>query len=760
MFLIGIAMFNFAKKQQNTLLPDQYSRAMSDVIAVFSFIVSLLLLISLGTYSDQDNCWSKVGNSNIYHNRLGKFGAYVADFLYYNLGYSAWLIVAVIFYFGYKKIVSRDASSGGLSTVLRLLVSILLIITGSILEYICNSHAHINNALGKFLFYKLIVNFGDLGVAMLTIIIFFISAFYFFDFSWLQCADLFGKLVYTLTSLINKKNNSGNISDASHNSKKILPEQDNKVDADDENFLKEYATALETKIQEDTKKKTFLKTSTKSHSVNKLLPPLSLLNDVPNSNNIIVNDQEISQVSHDIESFMNEFGISVQVCSVQTGPVITRYEIIPPKGLKGSKIVELNKDIARNLAKESVRIVENIRGKNTMGLEIPNKKRQTIFPKEIFNSTEFHNSTSPLTLGLGKGVSGDIVVTDLAKMPHLLVAGTTGSGKSVAINGMILSILYKATVSDVKFIMIDPKMVELTPYQDMPHLLMPVIINVKESVAAMQWAVAEMERRYLTMSKLGVRHINDYNNLWEELKNKKSDAYKQLEETSPELLAEIIEQGKWPFIVIIIDELADLMDQVGKKVEKLISRLAQKARAIGIHLIIATQRPDATVVTGLIKANIPARISFQLRSETDYRIILGQSGGGSLLGSGDMLFLGPASSMLLRAHGPFVTDKEINNVVEYLKKNNDPVEYIEINTYLEEDGENNLELGNANNSQDALHSQVLEFIVTSGGKKCSISALQTAFGIGYNRAARIMNTLEKQGIVRRNEKGGFELLRI
>jgi S-DNA-T family DNA segregation ATPase FtsK/SpoIIIE len=748
-------MFNFAKKQQNTLLPDQYSRAMNDVIAVLSFIISLLLTIALFTYNDQDNCWSKVGNINIYHNRLGKFGAYVSDFFYYNLGYCAWLIVAIIFYFGYKTIISRENSASGFSTVLRLLVSILLIVTGSLLEYIC-SHTQINNALGKFLFYKLIVNFGDLGVAMLTIILFFISAFYFFDFSWLQCADLLGKLIYNLTTLINRKDNiikPTTVLDHKRAEFKTINEDDEEI------FIKEYTQELENTIAPESKKKNLVKTVNKPNIKNKLLPPISLLNNVPSDNNILINDQEISQVSNEIESFMNEFGISLTVCSAQTGPVITRYEIIPPKGLKGSKIVELNKDIARSLSKESVRIVENIRGKNTMGLEIPNKKRQTIFPKEIFDSTEFHNSNSPLTLGIGKSVSGDIVVTDLAKMPHLLVAGTTGSGKSVAINGMILSILYKATVNEVKFIMIDPKMVELTPYQDMPHLLMPVIINVEESVAALQWAVAEMEKRYLTMSKLGVRHINDYNNLWVELNNKKSPSYQQLQETNSEFLEEVLAMGQWPFIVIIIDELADLMDQVGKKVEKLISRLAQKARAIGIHLIIATQRPDATVVTGLIKANIPARISFQLRSETDYRIILGQSGGGSLLGSGDMLFLGPASSILLRAHGPFVTDKEIHQVVDYLKKNNDPVNYIELNNYCEEDYDNNSEFVNNNNSQDALHSQVLEFIVTAGSKKCSISALQTAFGIGYNRAARIMNSLEKQGIVRRNEKGSFELLK-
>lgn len=759
MFLTEILMFNFAKKQQNSLIPDQYSRVINDIVAVLSFIISLLLLIALGTYSKDDNCWSKVGNSEIYHNRLGKFGAYISDFLYYNLGYSSWLLVIIIFYFGYKKIMARDNSGMSFSAVLRVIVSILLIVSGTILEYICNNHDVINNVLGKFLFYKLIINFGDLGLALMTLIVFFISAFYFFGFSWLQCADLFGKLIYALTHVANKLFAPKKTEVVT--AKTTLKEQHTtteKESSQDESFLQEYAESLEQ--EEVNKKKTLLTPSKIKSPNNKKLPPLSLLNDIPNNNVVIINDNEITQISHDIESFMNEFGISVQVCSVQTGPVITRYEIMPPKGLKGSKIVELNKDIARSLSRESVRIVENIRGKNTMGLEIPNKKRQTIFPKEIFSAPEFVNNSSPLTLGIGKGVSGDIVVTDLAKMPHLLVAGTTGSGKSVAINGMILSILYKATPADVKFIMIDPKMVELTPYQDMPHLLMPVIINVEESVAALQWAVAEMEKRYLTMSKLGVRHINDFNNLFVELSNKKSDAYKQLQETSPELLEEILEQGKWPFIVIIIDELADLMDQVGKKVEKLISRIAQKARAIGIHLIIATQRPDATVVTGLIKANIPARISFQLRSETDYRIILGQSGGGSLLGSGDMLFLGPASSILLRAHGPFVTDKEINNVVDYLKKNNDPVEYIELHSYLDEESEGGFEMGGGSSTQDALHSQVLEFLVTSGGKKCSISALQTAFGIGYNRAARIMNTLEKQGVVRRNEKGGFELLKI
>ena len=719
-------MFNFAKKQKNTLLPNKYSQYFNDFSAVCAFIISMLLVISLATYNSNDNCWSKVGNDEIYHNRLGKFGAYIADFLYYNIGYCSWLLAIIIFYFGYRKIIDRELSFASLSSMLRVIMSILLLVTGSILEYIYNN----NNLLGQFLFDKLILNLGDLGLALITIVLFFISGFYFFDCSWQQSADLLGKMVF----LISSKLHNQNIKKSNHK-KNTLPQ----------------------KVTNNQNQKKILK-PVKLFNNNKSLPPLSLLQATPTNNSVIINNQEIEQVSQEIASFMHEFNIDVTVSAVQTGPVITRYEIMPPKGLKGSKIVELNKDIARSLSKESVRIVENIKGKNTMGLEIPNQNRQTIFAQEIFNSEEFNNSDSVLTLGLGKGASGEIVITDLAKMPHLLVAGTTGSGKSVAINAMILSILYKAEVKEVKFIMIDPKMVELTPYQDLPHLLMPVIINVEESVSALTWAVSEMERRYLIMSKLGVRHIKDYNQLWSNLKDKNSDHYHQLFNQNPDLLNEIIEQDPWPFIVIVIDELADLMDQVGKKIEKLIARLAQKARAIGIHLIIATQRPDATVVTGLIKANIPARISFQLRSETDYRIILGQSGGGSLLGSGDMLFLGPASSLLLRAHSSFVQETEINKVVKYIKENNEPVQYIELNSYdLDDEINGNNDYNLESKPKDALYNQVHEFIITSGGKKCSISSLQTAFGIGYNRAARIMNELEKQKIVRRNDKGGFEI---
>lgn len=496
---------------------------------------------------------------------------------------------------------------------------------------------------------------------------------------------------------------------------------------------------------QETKHNVFFETSAE-------LPSIDLLN-VPPPVTGGVSNEEIQETIQSIEQVLSEFGIDIKITSVETGPVITRYEFVPPRGVRSNKVLQLATDLARNLMKDSIRVVETIKGKNTMGLEVPNNKKQNIYLRDIFSSPEFFASSSPLTLSLGKDVAGKVVVADLKKMPHLLVAGTTGSGKSVAVNAMILSILYKSKPDEVKFIMIDPKMVELSPYQDMPHLLAPVILEAGQSANALKWAVNEMERRYLVMSKMGVRHIESYN---ERIKDAAKLGKVLNNPVHPELDMPL---EPWPYIVIVIDELADLMDQVGKSIEKYISRIAQKARAIGIHLIIATQRPDATVVTGLIKSNIPSRISFQLRSNTDSRIILGHGGAETLLGHGDMLFLGPTSSVPSRAHGAFVSDQEVENIVQFLKDTGGEPIYddsiLDGNEETAEDTSDSSSSGyNSAPVKDKLHDQVIDFLINN--RKCSISSLQTAFGIGYNRAARIMFNLDKMGVVRKTDKG-YEL---
>lgn len=427
------------------------------------------------------------------------------------------------------------------------------------------------------------------------------------------------------------------------------------------------------------------------------------------------------------------------------GPVITRYEVEPAIGVKGSQVVNLAKDLARSLSLVSIRVVETIPGKNCMGLELPNLRRQTVRLSEILGSEAYAAAASMLTIALGKDISGKPIVADLAKMPHLLVAGTTGSGKSVGINAMILSLLYKATAEQVRMILIDPKMLEMSVYDGVPHLLCPVVIDMRQAGHALNWTVAEMERRYKLMSKLGVRNLSGYN-------HKLDEAHKR-EETIPNpfsLTPDMPEPlERLPHIVVVIDELADLMMVVGKKVEELIARIAQKARAAGIHLILATQRPSVDVITGLIKANVPTRIAFQVSSKIDSRTILDQQGAESLLGMGDMLYLPPGSGLPVRVHGAFVSDEEVHRVVEKLKQQGEP-NYIE--GILEGGSNSEIDegLGNTNGSgqnaeADPLYDQAVEIVTKH--RRASISLVQRHLRIGYNRAARLLEQMEQAGLI-------------
>jgi S-DNA-T family DNA segregation ATPase FtsK/SpoIIIE len=445
---------------------------------------------------------------------------------------------------------------------------------------------------------------------------------------------------------------------------------------------------------------------------------------------------------------------------VHPGPVITRFELQPAPGVKASRVSGLAKDLARALSVTSVRVVEIIPGKTVIGLEIPNEEREMVLLHAVLASDLYQHSDSPLTMVLGKDIAGKPVVANLAKMPHLLVAGTTGSGKSVAVNVMILSMLFKATPEDVRMIMIDPKMLELSIYEGIPHLLTPVVTDMKEAANALRWSVAEMERRYKLMSMLGVRNLAGFN-------QKVRDAIEAgeplpdpmwnpgavvSEDEGPPALAPL------PFIVIVIDELADMMMIVGKKVEELIARLAQKARAAGIHLILATQRPSVDVLTGLIKANIPTRLSFQVSSRIDSRTIIDQGGAEALLGNGDMLFLPPGSGMPMRAHGAFVSDQEVHNVVEFLKSTGRP-NYLEAITRFTEDsaefsggGSSKGAGGEGGEESDPLYDEAVRFVIDS--RKASISSVQRQLKVGYNRAARMIEDMEKAGIVSPAESNG------
>ena len=477
------------------------------------------------------------------------------------------------------------------------------------------------------------------------------------------------------------------------------------------------------------------------------LPPLHLL-DQATQQAVVVSADTLEFTSRLIERKLNDFGVEVKVVAAYPGPVITRYEIDPAVGVKGSQITNLVKDLARALSVVSIRLVETIPGKAYMALELPNPKRQVVRLSEILSSQVYADMGSALTIALGKDISGKPVVADLARMPHVLVAGTTGSGKSVAINAMILSLLYKSTPHQVRLLLIDPKMLELSMYEGIPHLLAPVVTDMRQAASGLNWCVQEMDRRYRLMSTLGVRNIAGYN-------QKLRDAVKArqpltnpftLTPDNPEPLEEL------PLIVVFIDELADLMMVVGKKIEELIARLAQKARASGIHLVLATQRPSVDVITGLIKANVPTRVAFQVSSKIDSRTILDQMGAEALLGQGDMLYLPPGSGYPQRVHGAFVSDQEVHRIAEYLKSQGEP-QYIDgVLNSLDESEEGGAAGENLGSEADPLYDQAVEIVIKN--RRASISLVQRHLRIGYNRAARLVEQMEAAGIVSAMQSNG------
>jgi S-DNA-T family DNA segregation ATPase FtsK/SpoIIIE len=804
----------FATKNRETILPTKTAIYLDYLVAVLLFAIATIIFLTLMTYNPNDDCWFHIADSEVFYNKLGIIGAYCSDLVFSLFGFSAWWLFIGVFYLGYRKLIRTKIVIGSLFNIFQIICFILLVIMSAITEsiyFLPKQSFYLHNNYGGMIgnIFKLIIpsTYYNLAV-IITFIISCITFILAFRISIVDLVELVGlvieKIFLFVKNLIkkfmNKENEENNlIKDSSHNMVDLdinsIPDADNSSsksldfelnlqntfeDSDSTNDtspkfsfpIKEAVITISDNNNNNNNEEVVVvdNLNNNSHGDNltkseKLYNPINNKNHtyklpqtdlltIPKKQTEVISAHTIDIISTSIQNKLAEFGVEAKITEAQSGPVVTRYEILPSRGVRGEKIVNLGKEIARGLALSNVRIVETIPGKNTMGIEVPNFKRQIIYLKEIFDAVSYKHSASKLTLALGKDIAGNVIVADLAKMPHLLVAGTTGSGKSVAVNVMILSILFQAHPSEVKFIMIDPKMVELSFYHDIPHLLAPVITDTNYAVNALKWTVAEMEKRYRIMAKVGCKNIVAFNQKIDEANYSGKHIKNPITLTpdNPENL------DKWPYIVVIIDELADLMMSSGKKIEQYIVRIAQKARAVGIHLIVATQRPSVDVITGLIKANIPTRISFQVTSKIDSRTILDQGGAETLLGQGDMLYLQPGSGAPQRVHGAFVNDDEVNKVVTYLKQHGGNADYIEDIISGEFDGSDtyNLEDNQENNEKDSVFDEAVKFIYDS--KRCSISSLQTRFGIGYNRAARIMSHLESIGMVKRNERGGFELL--
>ena len=717
--------------------------------------VALYLILILYGYDRNDPAWSHSASGAAPHNPGGVFGAWLADVLLYVFGFSAWWWAAFLIqrvWAGYRKI-SPDSLFDRRALWVALLGFAVLLLSSSSMEAL---RLHSLKAalpfapggmLGAVLGDALAHMLGFIGATLFLLALMAAGFSLFSGLSWLRFTDWLGLAIET-TYFWAKQTwqtwQDKRIGAQALNERLAVVEEEKKRVEDHQPIFIEKAVLevrQSARVVEEKQSPLF------SDMPDSPLPPLHLL-DQPLHEVEVLSADVLEFTSRLIERKLKDFGVDVKVVAAYPGPVITRYEIEPDVGVKGSQITNLVKDLARALSVVSIRVVETIPGKAYMALELPNPKRQTVKLSEILSSQAYADMHSPLTMAMGKDISGKPVVADLGKMPHVLVAGTTGSGKSVAINAMILSLLYKATPQQVRLLLVDPKMLELSVYEGIPHLLAPVVTDMRQAASALNWCVQEMDKRYRLMSSLGVRNISGYN-------QKVRDAIKAdqpltnpftLTPDNPEALEEL------PFIVVFIDELADLMMVVGKKVEELIARLAQKARASGIHLVLATQRPSVDVITGLIKANVPTRVAFQVSSKIDSRTILDQMGAEALLGQGDMLYLPPGTGYPQRVHGAFVSDQEVHRIAEYLKVQGMP-NYIEgVLTSLEEQEEGGAEESGADAESDALYDQAVEIVLKS--RRASISLVQRHLRIGYNRAARLVEQMERAGVVTPMQSNG------
>ena len=759
------------------------------------------LWMALLTYDPSDPGWTHTSNVQQVQNAAGRAGAWFADVLFMVLGYFAYVFPLLLGVKTWQVFRARHEAwrwNGWLFSW-RLIGLVILVLSGSALAYIhfqsaeglpASSGGALGESLGQFAVLSLNVQGSTL--ALLALFLFGLTVFT--DLSWFKVMDLTGKITLDLIELIqsvfsrwwNARAERKQLVAQLREVDDVVSEvaapmvRDRREQAKVKERIIERDEALARHMSERDKRvapviappppskpsepsKRVLKEKQATLFVDPLvegsLPPISLL-DAAEKQQKQYSPESLEAMSRLLEIKLKEFGVEVVVESVHPGPVITRFEIQPAAGVKVSRISNLAKDLARSLAVISVRVVEVIPGKTTVGIEIPNEDRQIVRFSEVLSSAPYDDAKSPVTLALGHDIGGKPVIADLAKMAHLLVAGTTGSGKSVGVNAMILSILFKSTPEEARLIMIDPKMLELSIYEGIPHLLCPVVTDMKEAANALRWSVAEMERRYKLMAAMGVRNLAGFNRKIKEAEEAGTPLTDPLfrresMDDQPPLLKAL------PTIVVVVDEFADMMMIVGKKVEELIARIAQKARAAGIHLILATQRPSVDVITGLIKANIPTRMAFQVSSKIDSRTILDQGGAEQLLGHGDMLYLPPGTGLPIRVHGAFVSDDEVHRVVEAWKARGAPDYIEEILAGVEEAGSGfdggAGEGGGEGSEEDPLYDEAVRFVTES--RRASISAVQRKLKIGYNRAARMIEAMEMAGVVTSmNTNGSREVL--
>ena len=710
----------------------------------------LYLALALITYSQADPGWSRTGTGAPVANRGGAIGAWLSDLLLYLFGFSAWWWViggAVLVVLGYRRVVEPERSSDH-PLALGAIGFTLVLLSSASLEAIRLWRLHADlplapgGALGDLFGQALARGAGFNGATLLLLALFAVGSSLLFGVSWLRVMERIGTGVEVLLIRAKARREAAQdrrIGDVHAAEREHVVETLREDSAAREPVVVVPAvTAVPRSDRAAREKQRPLFTDMPDSP----LPPLSLLEDAPPAAET-VSAETLEFTSRLIERKLADFGVAVKVLAAYPGPVITRYEIEPAIGVKGAQIVNLVKDLARALSVVSIRVVETIPGKSCMAMELPNPRRQVVKLVELLASTTYNDAPGVLTLALGKDIAGKPTIADLARMPHLLVAGTTGSGKSVAVNAMILSLLYKAEPRQVRLILIDPKMLELSVYDGIPHLLAPVVTDMKLAPNALNWCVGEMDRRYRLMSQLGVRNLAGYNHKIAEARKGGQPLTHPFSLTpdAPEPLDEM------PLIVVVVDELADLMMVTGKKIEELIARIAQKARAAGIHLILATQRPSVDVITGLIKANIPSRIAFQVASKIDSRTILDQMGAETLLGQGDMLYLPPGTGHPMRVHGAFVSDAEVHRVVLHLKAQGEP-QYIE--GILEggaggADSDESAGVEGADAEADPMYDQAVAVVLKT--RRPSISLVQRHLRIGYNRAARLIEQMERAGMV-------------